>query len=321
MMIKTNIAIIGAGQLGSRHLQGLKKAQAPMNIYVLDANNDSLKICEQRYNEIADNNLIGEIIFTSQWEQIPDRIDIAIVATGSKPRCAIIHELVERHQCRMLILEKFLFPRMSEYDEISELLKNNNVQAWVNCSRRYFACYQKLREVLINDGPITFVLEGKNWGLCCNSIHQIDLFAFLSGTKKISFDCSGIDPILYESKRSGYIEMTGTIKGVADNGSSLQISSFAEFDGTGKLSIKSQHHNVEIFEGLNKMIIDGVEEAMNMSYQSDITGKYVEDLLSTHSLPLASYDESAKLHQLILPCFMHKYNQLNGTESDICPIT
>ena len=62
--IKTNIAIIGAGQLGSRHLQGLKKAQAPMNIYVLDANNDSLKICEQRYNEIADNNLIGEIIFS-----------------------------------------------------------------------------------------------------------------------------------------------------------------------------------------------------------------------------------------------------------------
>lgn len=320
-MATTNIAIIGAGQLGSRHLQGLKKASVPMNIYVLDASTESLGICEQRYNEIAENKLIGEIVFTTQWDEMPASIDIAIVATGSKPRCAIIHELVERHQCRMLILEKFLFPKMSDYDDITNLFQSNNVRAWVNCSRRYFTCYQKLRDVLANDGPLTFVLEGKNWGLCCNSIHQIDLFAFLSGAKKVSFDCSGIDPILYESKRAGYIEMTGTIKGVAENGSSLQISSFAEFDDTGKLSIKSQHHYVEIFEGLNKMIIDGMEEPMNMSYQSDLTGKYVEDLLSKHSLPLASYEESANLHQQILPHFLQIYNQLKGIDSDLCPIT
>lgn len=320
-MATTNIAIIGAGQLGSRHLQGLKKASVPMNIYVLDASTESLGICEQRYNEIAENKLIGKIVFTTQWDEIPASIDIAIVATGSKPRCTIIHELVEKHQCRMLILEKFLFPKMSDYDDITNLFQIKNVRAWVNCSRRYFACYQNLRDVLANDGPLTFVLEGKNWGLCCNSIHQIDLFAFLSGAKKISFDCSGIDPILYESKRAGYIEMTGTIKGVADNGSSLQISSFAEFDGTGKLSIKSQHHYVEILEGLNKMYIDGMEEPMNMFYQSDLTGKYVEDLSSTHSLPLASYEESTNLHQQILPHFLQIYNQLKGIDSDLCPIT
>ena len=320
-MTTTNIAIIGAGQLGSRHLQGLKKANVPMNIYVLDASEESLAICEQRYNEIAENKLVEKILFTTQWNILPENIDIAIVATGSKPRCTIIHELVENHHCRMLILEKFLFPKMSDYDDITNLFQNNQVKAWVNCSRRYFACYQKLRDILVNDGPLTFILEGKNWGLCCNSIHQIDLFAFLSGAKKVSFDCSGIDPILYDSKRAGYIEMTGTIKGVADNGSSLQISSFAEFDGTGKLSIKSQHHCVEIFEGLNKMIIDGMEEAMNMSYQSDLTGKYVEDLLSTHSLSLASYEESAKLHQQILPHFLQIYNQLKGIDSDLCPIT
>ena len=115
--------------------------------------------------------------------------------------------------------------------------------------------------------------------------------------------------------------MTGTLKGVADNGSSLQISSFAEFDGPGKLSIESQHHCVEICEGLNKMVIDGIEEPMNMSYQSDLTGKYVEDLLSKHSLPLASYEESANLHQQILPHFLQIYNQLKGIDSDLCPIT
>lgn len=320
-MTPKNIAIIGAGQLGSRHLQGLKKARIPMNIYVLDASLDALKICEQRYKEIADNNLIGVIIYTTQWNTLPTSIDIAIVATGSKPRCTIIHELVEKHHCRTLILEKFLFPKMNDYDDISELFQKNKVQAWVNCCRRYFTCYQTIRETLINDGPITFKLEGKNWGLCCNSIHQIDIFAFICGAKHISFECSNIDDKLYESKRKGYIEMTGTIKGIADNGSSISLSSYAEYDGPNKLIIHSQRHNIEIYEGSNKMIIDGKENLMDIKYQSDLTGKYIEDLLFTNSLPLTSYEESAMLHQQILPHFINIYNNITGTQNDLCPIT
>lgn len=320
-MTTTNIAIIGAGQLGSRHLQGLKKAQVPMNIYVLDASKESLAICEQRYNEIAENELIGNCFFTTQWDALPQNIDIAIVATGSKPRCVIIHELVEKHHCHQLVLEKFLFPKMSQYDEISKLFHQNKVQAWVNCSRRYFDGYHKLRQLLLNDGPIHIVMEGKNWGLCCNSIHFIDLFAYLSDTKQIDFDCSGIDPKIYESKRSGYIEMTGTIKGISDNGSTIQISSYAEYEGVGSLTVKSQHHDVEIFEGQNKMVVDGVETEMNMTFQSNLTGKYIEDLLSKRTLPLATFDESANLHLQILPFFQEIYNKTTGSQSDLCPIT
>lgn len=320
-MIVTNIAIIGAGQLGSRHLQGLKKAQIPMNIYVLDASEESLAICEQRYNEIAENELVETVLFTTQWETLPDNIDIAIVATGSKPRCAIIHELVEKHHCRQLILEKFLFPKMSQYDEISQLFQKYEVKAWVNCTRRYFSCYQQLRALLINDGPMQFVFEGKNWGLCCNSIHFIDLFSFLGGIDRIQFDCSGIDPILYESKRHGYIEMTGTINGVTDNQSSIQISSYADSVGIGKMIIESQHHIVEIFEGQNRMIVDGEERKMNIPFQSEITGSFIEELLRNHKLAIPSYEESALLHQQILPYFQDIYNKITDTQSDLCPIT
>lgn len=320
-MTPQNIAIIGAGQLGSRHLQGLKKAQIPMNIYVLDESQEALKICEQRYKEIADNNLIEKIDFTSIWDRIPLTIDIAIVATGSKPRCKIIHELVEKHHCRALILEKFLFPTMHDYNDITELFLKYKIQAWVNCCRRYFSCYQKIRELLINDGPIHFLLEGKNWGLCCNSIHQIDIFSFICGEKHISFESSGIDKIIYESKRPGYIEMTGTIKGITDKGSTLSLSSYSEYTGPNKLLIQSQNHNIEIYEGVNKMIIDGKEELMDIRYQSDLTGKYIEDIIFTHSLPLTSYEESAMLHQQILPHFIDIYNNITGTHHDMCPIT
>ena len=320
-MTTTNIAIIGAGQLGSRHLQGLKRSKIPMNIYVLDASEESLAISEQRYNEIAENDLIKQILFTTKWELLPNSIDIAIVATGSKPRCAIIHKLVENHHCHQLILEKFLFPKMIQYDDISQLFQRHKVKAWVNCTRRYFSCYQQLRELLINDGPIQFAFEGKNWGLCCNSIHLIDLFAYLSGIDYIQFDCSSIDPQIYESKRAGYIEMTGTIKGRTDNHSTLQISSYADSEGIGKLFIISQNHTIEIFEVQKRMLIDGVEHKMSIPYQSELTGIFVELILKDDKLILPSFEESAILHQQILPHFLDIYNKITDTQNDICPIT
>lgn len=316
-----NIALIGAGQLGSRHLQGLKKAQVQMNIYVVDACEESLKISELRYNEVEDNPLIQQIVFTTKMEELPQHIDLAVIATSSKPRAAIIRSLVEQHQCKQFILEKVLFPKLSEYDEISQLFIDNGVRAWVNCARRYFDFYQKLRAILINDGPIDFKIEGKNWGLCCNSIHMIDLFAYLSGETQIQFDCGEIDPKIYESKRSGYIEMTGTIRGTTSQGSRLQISSYEEYEGELHITLQSQSHQAEIFEGRKTMMIDGEQETLLIPFQSEMTGKYVEELTRTQQLPLATFEESVLLHKQILPHFIHIYNKIKGVQSDLCPIT
>ena len=45
------IAVIGAGQLGSRHLQGLKLSKLKSDIWVVDNNPNSLQIAQQRYEE------------------------------------------------------------------------------------------------------------------------------------------------------------------------------------------------------------------------------------------------------------------------------
>lgn len=46
-----NISIIGAGQLGSRHLQGLMTAQTEMNIWVVDQSLDSLNTAKKDANK------------------------------------------------------------------------------------------------------------------------------------------------------------------------------------------------------------------------------------------------------------------------------
>ncbi len=48
-----NVAIIGAGQLGSRHLQGLKLSSSPLSITVMDSNDESLRVAKERYDVVS----------------------------------------------------------------------------------------------------------------------------------------------------------------------------------------------------------------------------------------------------------------------------
>ena len=50
-----NILIAGAGQLGSRYLQGLSKFKDLLNIYVFDISDDSLKMAQSRWEECNNN--------------------------------------------------------------------------------------------------------------------------------------------------------------------------------------------------------------------------------------------------------------------------
>ena len=46
------VLLVGAGQLGSRYLQGLAKVSIPLEIHVLDISESSLRIAEARWNEV-----------------------------------------------------------------------------------------------------------------------------------------------------------------------------------------------------------------------------------------------------------------------------
>ena len=44
-----NIALIGAGNIGSRHLQALAKSKLKLNLFIIDTNNKSLTLSKSRY--------------------------------------------------------------------------------------------------------------------------------------------------------------------------------------------------------------------------------------------------------------------------------
>ncbi len=310
------VAIIGAGQLGSRHLQGLKAAKNELTIYVMDQSSDSLKLAEERYNQVDDNGYAKKIYFVTSMEALPKELDVVIIATGSMPRAMLTKMLLNQSDVKYLILEKILFPRLSEYDDIQTVLKEKKVKAWVNCPRRLFAYYQKLHDII--DTPFEMTVDGSNWGLCCNSIHLIDIFLYLANENEysVALDVSSLE----ESKRKGYIEMMGSFYITTPKGCKLNLHCSSEETVYGGI-IKSPKYDIVIDKKNMKLVINGIEEPILSYPNSQLTGKVIDRLLAVGLCELTPFEESCKYHKPILEALINEYNKLSGNKGDLCPIT
>ena len=103
--MKINV-VIGAGQLGSRHLQGLLRLTIKQKIFVLEPSEVSLELSKTRANEIPNEH---EIIFSKDWDILPQNLDLVIIATGANVRAMLIEKLLPKYKVKNLVLEKILF--------------------------------------------------------------------------------------------------------------------------------------------------------------------------------------------------------------------
>ncbi|MES2837174.1 MAG: Gfo/Idh/MocA family oxidoreductase [Bacteroidota bacterium] len=301
------IVVIGAGQLGSRHLQGLAKLSG-FKIQVVDSSEMSLTTAKQRFEEVS-IAFKGEILFHKNITEIEKNIDVAIVATNSSVRRSVVEQLLSHSTVKNLILEKFLFTKLSEYNEVAELIERKNVKTWVNCPRRMVSFYNTLKQNLTH--PFTFSVSGNAWGLGCNGIHFLDLFSFLSNSKNILINSTLLDNTIHESKRAGYIEFTGTIVGSFDK-NSFSLTSFNAKPSGVIIEINSQIARYIIEEGATSKVRYALqendwqwkEETFEIPFQSQLTNVVVEDILQTGDCKLTQYADSSAIHQVYLSNFI-----------------
>jgi hypothetical protein len=321
-----SIAIIGAGQLGSRHLQALAGLDAPASVFVVDPSEEALEVAASRFSEVS-KGFKGTVSFLKSIIEIPGPLDVCIVATSSKARKAVIEAILVHTAVKYLVLEKFLFTQMEDYGEVQRLLERHNVKCWVNCPRRMMTVYKELKKEL--KGNLHFIGTGNNWGLGCNGIHLLDLFAFLTGRNDVALSDELIDEEILQSKRPGYIEFTGTIRGSAGN-NSFQITSFPDDASPLQIHIHTPQVRYSIEEGARgKMWISRFEnkwaweeKEFTMPFQSQLTQIVVEDLIKKGSCNLTAYAESAELHKAYLQnliSFLRKKN--NDNTINECPVT
>ncbi len=323
-----NIALIGAGQLGSRHLQGLKKINLPVNIEVVDPNEESLLIAKERYKEIGDNENIKNIKFINSIENLNENIDLCIIATNSNVRAFATYQIIQKKKVKAIIFEKVLFQKIADYELIKSLLRKNNIKAWINCPRRLFPDYAEIKKHISKNEKLTFLLTGGNWGLGSNGIHFIDFLAYLNDNYDFKLSTSHLDKVVHDSKRMGFVEFTGTLQGEQSNGSEIIIN--ARNGSTAP-------HIITIMGEKSIFIIDETNGDFKMSllennwkwenkklkvfFQSDLTGDVTQEILLKGNCGLTSFDDSAKMHISYISSLLEFYNNSLKISTDTCPLT
>jgi hypothetical protein len=323
--MKTSL-IIGAGNLGSRHLQGLVKYLGQIEIYVLDPSIDSLKVAEDRENEITHKH---KVIYTQSWKALPDFFDMVIIATNANIRETVIRKLLEHHKVRFLILEKVLFQELVAYQRVDDLLVLHNVITYVNHPRRMFESYNKLKLKIETNRQSLFSVVGGNWGIGCNALHLLDLFVYLSGKKLQDINADSIDDELLESSRKGFVEFTGTLTGHLTDGSFFSISSLkGETSSITAIIFNNEQRFLiqeggtpQVYELEKKNLFSCKNDDFKFQYQSELTANIAVGLLQNNFCPLPTYNEARHTHEMFLTTMLEKYNKITGFQASILPVT
>jgi hypothetical protein len=323
-----NIIIIGAGQLGSRHLQGiLKYTKVPLSIYVSDPSEAALQTSRERADEIEHPHTL---YFINNSSQFPSTAALAIVATNSNVREFVTRDLLEKTTLQYLDLEKVLFQEIAAYDRIQDCISKYPVKVFVNHPRRLTPSYIEVAaQIEATGGRSFFSIAGENWDLGCNALHMIDLFTFLSHSKLKSISTAGIDTVLLASKREGYVEFTGSLSGLMENNDAFSISSFPGVRGPLTVQVATNGHRWLVQEGGTKTFLhfDGAnnyavsQNDFFQDFQSNLTTQVLSSLLENDTCALPTYEEAAHSHKIFITALLEKYNTLTNLNELKCPIT
>lgn len=323
------IAIIGAGQIGSRHLQALNLIDRDIAISVFDPSSRSLRLAKKRFEELHVNKFVRLVSYSETFDSLNHDIDVAIIATSADVRRQVIEQLLQKVRVRFFILEKVAFQSVTDFENIMELLEEKKSKAWVNCSyRRMYPFYQEMLKCFHVGEQIFFNIWGGGWGLACNSIHMLDLFSYFTGQTSISLDGSRLDKSIQKSKRKGFIELTGILRGVTDNGSEISLLDYQGTVAPFVIQVFSRDSNFIIFESEGKAIKAlktknwiWNEIPFSILYQSQLTHLAVQQILDTGDCVLASIEESFCLHKPMLKTFIDHLGNVTGKKHNKCPIT
>lgn len=323
-----NCAIIGAGQLGSRHLQGLLTyQQGLLSIFIVDPSNESLSVAQQRAEEIKHKHTLT---FLKSYEDLPKQLEFVVVSTNSNVRLAVMEALFQHANVRNLILEKVLFPDSVHYTKACNLIKTNHVNCWVNHPRRMFESYHHLKSLFNTNKIYSFQLVGASWGLACNGLHFIDLFEFLTNSKLTSIDNALLDGKPIESKRSGYLEFDGTLTGTLNNKHNFTVTSLKNQNLIAPaLSIMTDDLRIFIQEsGTPKVYLLKKENGFaiqqidfKMLYQSQLTGQLFEQIHTFDNCDLPTFEHASSTHQIFIESILNRWNEVTNTKNTSLPVT
>ncbi|PIV81355.1 hypothetical protein COW53_04825 [bacterium CG17_big_fil_post_rev_8_21_14_2_50_64_8] len=309
------VALAGCGNIGRRHLQALAAMGNPIRVYAIEPD-PAMRAALTAPDHVS-------LIVSPDALEVPESVDLAIVATGAQARRAALEALLARVAPQALLLEKVLFTSRRDLSEVGATLAARSLPAFVNCGRRGFAGYDALRRTLAGRRGMTMAVTGAGWGLCSNAAHFIDLAEHLLGEEVVALSGAALDPTVLDAKRAGCVEMTGRLEGRMAGGGALDIVCAPGPASPPSVEIAHQGDTWRIDEAAGRIVHrdrSGAEHATPLEARrvSEMPYLYAE-LLAGRSR-LTPYRDSARQHALMLDAFRARLG-LSIEEDAPCPIS
>jgi len=317
-----NICVLGVGNLGVRHYQALLNIDFGATLYLVDPD---VSIYERLGKPpFSDNVKHMETQIFQSINDLPEYIDLAIIATNSDIRANVTKELISGRIVKNILFEKVLFQSRQEYQEVEILLANYGIRAWVNCPRRLYPYNQEIKKTLVGK-PVNCKVVG--WEIACNSIHFIDFLEWVNGEFLENVTTKKLERKIIESKRSGFVEFSGEIIFEFGGGSRLCMQSPIGGRNIKNIEISSGEYKYELDE-VNNVCVETFGETTSTFkikplYQSQLTNIVARQIIFEGKSDLVNYEDSMRQHIKLTDAFKHHIEAIDSTfiVNDRVPVT
>lgn len=316
-----SLLLVGAGQLGSRYLQGLVFAESPLEVTVVDTNLGALEMAKARWIEAGGERCHHQLHWTDSIPAELENINLALIVTSARGRADLVAQIASQARVQYWVLEKILAQSVDELSVITRATSQSQ-GAWVNKPMRMMHWHRKIREKFLSKTPIRASYSGGLWGLSCNSVHYLDIVSSWTGEKLISIDSSGLDLIWFESKRSGYFETTGRLVALYSQGSSLVLESRSE-TVSHKFQVQLADQVLWLIDETSGKSVNSDGEHIDGCFelQSQLSARLVDDILLRGRCDLPTLEESTAMHAVFLDAMLKHWNLSQNRKDLSVPIT
>ena len=328
---RRSIVIVGAGQLGSRYLQGLATCSHRLRIQVVDPAPKALATAADRWTIVGGAGTCHEVSFHQGIGEVSRQVEIAIVATTALRRSEVVEAIGAHADVGSWILEKVLAQGEDELCRIVAAVGAS--MAWVNTWGRSTPWYQQIRgsEVV---GPIRFHLVGASWGMACNAIHFLDLMCWWTGEDLVEVDAAGLDDEWLIAKRPGFMEISGDLfarysggsTGVLRAGRPPDPGISAGRDALDVLDVEWSSGRWQIERPTSEedglaIAADGRLLPGRIERQSERSAALVDGLLEGSGCSLTDLPTSVAQHGILIRALLARWREVSGPDAECVPIT
>lgn len=198
------ILIVGLGNMGIAHLKSFQNKSSKYQIFISDLNmskitSKNFKLFRKFKNLIISHNLPKNL-----------KLDLVIISTNSRERYIVIREILDHNKVKNILLEKFIFTNIKNFNLFKKQVKKNKIQnIFVNTWGDYIIRNFKIINFLRKENNLRLTLDFNKGDMLTNLIHYFDMLDCIIKEKK--FYLINKDIKIIKAKRKGYNEIKGNL--------------------------------------------------------------------------------------------------------------